>query len=104
MFSFWLPTRAAIPSEFSRGRRRKARSRQRFQPLLEALEDRILLSTVNWIGGSGDWSTVANWRDDAMVNRLPGPGDDAVINVAGIAVAHATGSDTVGSLTVNDPF
>jgi RHS repeat-associated protein len=71
---------------------------------LEILEERVLPATVTWIGGSGDWSTVSNWRDDAMANRLPGPADDAVIDVAGISVTHSAGADTVKSLTINDPF
>ena len=32
-----------------------------FRPWVESLEDRTLLSTVNWIGGSGDWSNPNNW-------------------------------------------
>jgi hypothetical protein len=68
------------------------------------LEGRALLATITWVGGSGDWDNAANWRDDQMVNRLPGPADDAVIDVPGITVTHSTGIDTVGSLTVNDAF
>src|SRR5438552_584436 len=84
---------------------RAARPRRRpFHPSFDILEDRILMSTVAWVGGSGDWNTVDSWRDDAMVNRLPGPDDDAVIDVANISVTHSTGSDTVKSLTINDPF
>jgi RHS repeat-associated protein len=93
------------------GRRSKLRKRSlprrySFHPLLEALEERVLPALVTWIGGSGDWSTVTNWRNDAMppVNVLPGPNDDAVIDVPGISVTHSTGSDTVKSLTINDSF
>ncbi len=78
--------------------------RRRYKPRLEALEDRTLLATVTWVGGSGDWDNAANWRDDQMVNRLPTSADDAVIDVSGITVTHASGKDAVGSLTVNDPF
>jgi RHS repeat-associated protein len=69
-----------------------------YRPFLEAFEDRVLLSTVTWVGGSGDWSVGSNWSNGVG----PGAGDDAVINVAGITVTHSTGSDTVKSLTAND--
>jgi YD repeat-containing protein len=59
-----------------------------------------MLSTVTWIGGSGDWSVASNWS----THTLPGAGDDAVIDVPGIRVTHSSGSDTVKSLTLNDPF
>src|SRR5262245_19577640 len=88
----------------SRRRTSDRKPRRPFHPHLETLEERVVPAVVNWIGGSGDWSTVANWRVDTLVNRLPGPDDDAVIDVAGISVTHSTGSDTVKSLTVNDPF
>ena len=40
-----------------------------------------------------------------LVNRLPGSLDDAVINVAAaITVTHSTGTHTVQSLTINEPF
>lgn len=91
----------------SPARRRPIRTRghggRRQRPWLEALEDRILLSTVSWTGGSGDWADASHWSDGS-VNRLPGPNDDAVIDVAGITVTHSTGSDTVKSLTSNDAF
>ena len=29
-----------------------------------------------------------NWTDDRGIHRLPGPADDAVIGLAGIAVTH----------------
>src|SRR5262245_57570582 len=90
-------------SQRNRGRAARV-GRRPFDPSFDILEDRILMSTVTWVGGSGDWATATNWKDDALVNRLPGPDDDAVIDVAGISVTHSTGSDTVKSLTVNDPF
>jgi hypothetical protein len=64
---------------------------------LEACEDRTLPSTVTWIGGSGDWDTAANWS----THVVPGPGDDVVIEPAGITVTHAQSSyDAVHSLTL----
>ena len=71
-----------------------------FRLLLEPLEDRTMLSTVTWIGGSGDWSTGSNWSNGTG----PGAGDDAVINLPGISVTHSSGSDTVKSVSMNDPF
>jgi hypothetical protein len=71
------------------------------------LEDIVLLSTVTWINPSGgDWDAASNWRDQSGMNRHPGPGDDAVINVAGgVAITHAQNiTDTVRSLSVADPF
>jgi hypothetical protein len=70
------------------------------RPRLELLEDRVQPSTVNWIGGSGDFNTAGNWSGGAV----PGASDDAVINVAGITVTFSSGSDTVKSLTCNDAF
>src|SRR4051812_26987529 len=89
-----------------RDQRGKAPRRKKsiHRPLhFQSLEERLVLATVNWIGGSGDWNTVANWSDGAT-NRLPGAADDAVINVAGITVTHAAGVHAVQSLTINDPF
>lgn len=54
--------------------------------VLEALEDRCLLSTVNWIlNGSGDFNNAANW--DA--GRVPTMTDDAVINISGITITSS---------------
>jgi RHS repeat-associated protein len=79
---------------------------RRFMPF-EPLEERHLLAVVNWINpAGGDWSVASNWQDDVGVNRLPGPGDDAVINVAGGAtVTHsATATDQIQSLTASSPI
>jgi YD repeat-containing protein len=64
---------------------------------LELLEDRTLLSTLNWINSAGgDWDTPANW--DA--GRVPTSADDAVINFSAITVTHSTtASDSVNNLT-----
>jgi hypothetical protein len=69
---------------------------------LEQLEDRTLLSTVNWINATGgDWDTASNW--DAA--RVPTATDDAVINVAGITVTHSSSvSDSVHSLSCHNDF
>src|SRR5262249_1514196 len=53
---------------------------------LEGCEDRVLLSVVNWVGGSGDWNTASNWS----TGEVPGLTDDVAITTAGIKVTHAT--------------
>jgi hypothetical protein len=56
-----------------------------------------VLSTVSWVGGSGDWDTASNWSG----GQVPGPADDAVIAAAGAKVTHAaTAYDQVKSLTL----
>src|SRR6516162_5949358 len=85
------------------GQKRRRTSRpqtlQRQRLILESLEERALPSTVTWIGGSGDWDTASNWSD-GTTKRLPGPADDAVINITGISVTHlTTATDSVHSLT-----
>jgi hypothetical protein len=95
-----------------RGQRRPRRTQDRVTRKsrrllhLEALENRIAPATVSWINaGGGDWDTASNWRDDQGINRLPGPNDDAVINVAGnVTITHSQGvTDTIKSLTASDP-
>jgi hypothetical protein len=66
----------------------------RLRPRLELLETREVPSTVNWIGGSGDWNDATHWLD-AMTgtNHVPTASDDVVIAVNGITVTHgSTGS------------
>jgi len=45
--------------------------------------------------GNLDWSTPANWA-----GTLPGPADAALIS-SGFAVTHASGTDTITTLTIN---
>ncbi len=73
---------------------------------LEPLEDRTLLSVVNWVSPTGgDWDTASNWLDVQGVARLPGPGDDVVINLPGITVTHDRATaDAIHSLTSSDPI
>lgn len=100
------PRRRKGPAHSRRAIRPKARPRRPERLLIELLEDRILPTTVNWLGGSGDWATPSNWSNynPTLGTGGPGPGDDAVIDVAGISVTHNAGNDTVNSLTVNDGF
>ncbi len=77
-------------------RPKKKRSAIAARATVSRLEHRLLLA-VTWINPSGgDWDTPANWSTDA----LPGPGDDVMINTAGITITHtANVVDTVKSLT-----
>jgi hypothetical protein len=58
--------------------------------------------TYNWTNtAGGDWSNPANWDR----GQLPGPYDNAVINVAGNAViTHSQGNDTIADLTSANPI
>ena len=80
--------------------RRECRKRARpsfYRPQLELFEERVVLSTIQWINpASGNWEDPSNWSS----GTVPGPGDDVIINVPGdITVTHDTGNDTVQSLT-----
>jgi hypothetical protein len=66
--------------------------------LVESLEDRRVLAAVSWDGGGDgvNWSDGLNWS----TNALPTSADDVTINVVGtITVTHASGNDTIRSLT-----
>jgi RHS repeat-associated protein len=80
----------------------------RYRPSIERLEQLVMLNgTVTWINAAGgDWDTAANWRDQNGVQRLPGPSDDAIINVPNnVAITHSQNvTDTVASLTLADPM
>jgi hypothetical protein len=101
----WAKRLVDVLSRPRAGLPRKQR-RERRRLILEQLEDRTVLSTVNWIGASGipgNWNDANKWLDaTTMTNHVPGATDDAVINVSGVTVTHGTGSDTVHSLTVSN--
>jgi hypothetical protein len=63
---------------------------------LEPLESRRVLAAVSWDGlGDGvNWSDPINWSN----NALPTSADDVTINV-GTTITHASGSNTIRSLT-----
>lgn len=68
----------------------------------ERLDDRTLLTTIQWDGGTSGtgtvWSTAANWVGDVA----PGSGDDAVIGAAFSAMTiSSSGNVTVNSVTSN---
>jgi hypothetical protein len=82
--------------QFSRPAQRPARACRAIR--LEALEDRTVPSTVNWVGGSGDWGTASNWLDARTgTHHVPTASDDAIINVAGVTVTHARGTTRCGA-------
>src|SRR5688572_6390693 len=71
--------------------------------LFEALEQRQLMSVVHWDGG-GDGTTLMdplNWAGDV----LPGPADDAVVDVVGTpTIEHSIGVLELRSLTMRERF
>ncbi len=94
---------------YSRSRRLRAtlaalRRRHRCRPGVEPLEERRLLATVNWIStSSGNWDVATNWN----TGQVPGPSDDAVIDVAGATptvTIDATTQASVNSLQASDPL
>ncbi len=73
-------------------RKNRAPRRQRLPLYLEVLEDRTLPSTVNWmIAGGGNFDTAANWSG----GKVPGSGDDAVINTAAAATITIQSGDNI---------
>jgi hypothetical protein len=53
-----------------------------YRPIIEPLEERALLSTDTWtgLGGTGLWSTPANWD----TGTTPAPGDDLVFSTGNV--------------------
>ncbi len=69
----------------------------RRRPTIEVLEGRLVLSTVNWsgVGDGTSWNSPSNW----VGGVVPGPGDDAVIDVGGnVTIQLPAGGIFVGSL------
>ncbi len=87
----------AKSSRAKRQSRRRRLSISHRRPRVELLEDRRVLATFAWDGG-GDgvsWGDPLNWDNDS----LPGPADDAVINVPGdITIDHSANFTTINSL------
>ncbi len=62
----------------------------------ESLEDRRMLTTDMWIGGSGgDWSVGGNWN-----NGIPTSASNVVIP-AGVSVTVSTGTQAAGTITTD---
>ncbi len=83
------------------GRRPGRRAVFEFQPGsdLIALEERTLLSSVNWINpAGGDWDTGSNWN----TGSVPGASDDVTLDLSpGITVTHSQDdADSVNTLTL----
>jgi RHS repeat-associated protein/uncharacterized repeat protein (TIGR01451 family) len=71
--------------------------------VIEPLEPRQLLATVQWIStSSGAWDVGSNWS----TGQVPGSGDDVVINVKGATptVTIDSGNQSVHSLMASDPL
>src|SRR6516165_5853866 len=65
---------------------------------LEMLEDRTTPATIGWTNPAGGaWDDPSNWD----LGRTPQPNDDVVIRTLNIdaVIDHATGSDTVQSIS-----
>jgi hypothetical protein len=83
----------------SRCPKKKAR-RRRYQPGLEVLEDRTLL-TVFWnVDADGFWDEASNWIDDQGTSRAPVANDDVVIDrpAGNFSVTHRTPNNSVRSI------
>ncbi len=85
------------------GRRIHHTARHVARPRFESLEERCLLSTVDWISiSSGDWDNPSNWS----TGKVPGPSNDVVINVSGASptITIDSGTQSVNSLTAAVPL
>jgi hypothetical protein len=72
-----------------------------FRPALELLEQRVVLSTVQWINSSsGYWDIASNWS----TGQVPGSADNVVINQAGVTITFLTGTDSINSINSQDPI
>ena len=63
---------------------------------LETLENRLFLSAVSWVGGTGSWNTPSNWS----TNALPQPGDNVTINQPGNIQVSLSGTASVNSISI----
>jgi putative transposon-encoded protein len=75
------------------------RATRTHRPTLEGLEYRNLLSTLSWSApGDGDFGDPANWTElgsSAVVHRVPGPSDLAVVNNGPLTIVSSV-SESVG--------
>src|SRR4051794_4713970 len=81
--------RSSAPNKKAARRHRLSDSRRKaaMAPLIEALEDRTVMSTLVWTGGNGDWDNAAKWG-----GTIPGANDTALINDSNITITHSTGA------------
>jgi hypothetical protein len=86
--------------------RRRRLQRHAPAPAPEVMESRVLLAAVHWISDAdGFWDDPANWQDQStLANRVPGGGDDVVINrPAGsvtVTVRGGAGHQFAGTLSL----
>ena len=103
MFSSWFQRRPSLKTDSQRASRRVRSTRRSFLRV-EPLEDRTMPALVSWTGAGGDfnWSNALNWNG----GTLPGASDDVVIDYGAnnFTVTHASGSDSVHSLTSHANF
>ncbi len=76
--------------------KRRLKSARLISSAIEPLEQRLLLSTVSWIGGSGSWSTASDWSS----GTVPTSANIVVIDQPGNIQVTLTGNGSVGSLRV----
>ena len=86
----------------SRDRRLAARKRtRRLAPMIDGLEDRVVLSTIQWNASvaptGGAWDTTGNW----VGGVVPGSGDNAVINLTSAGTVTTGPNDAALNLTTN---
>jgi hypothetical protein len=86
-----------VRSSFSRSRPRGRKA----VPWIEPLEKRQLLTTAHWNSPtSGSWDVASNWSPEIV----PGPGDNAVVDVPGVTVTIGSKVESVNSITSADPL
>jgi hypothetical protein len=81
--------------------KRRLKTARLMNSAIEPLEQRLLLSTVSWIGpgglgGSGSWSTASDWSS----GTVPTSANIVVIDQQGNIQVTLTGNGSVGSLRV----
>ena len=93
-----ITSKDSIPSRLrSLAVRRRSKG---LRPIFEGLEERVVLSTVTWVGpNGGDWDTAANWSPSGVPNST----EDVVIKPSSPeTIIHGMNqSDSVFSLTTN---
>ena len=66
------------------------------KPRFEFLENRLLLTAIQWVGGAtGLWDQKGNWSNDAV----PTAADDVTVNTPATITIQSGDSESVGSLT-----
>ncbi len=86
---------------------RRARRRSSVQPALTQLENRTLLATMIWTNpAGGDWDIASNWVNSTVPGdqHVPTAADNAAIDLPDITITHDSGTDTVNSITSQDPI